>query len=68
MLFGLDPDRVWLGWVHRESKGSLSRWDAIVPFDKQGDFVLRYGERRENFEKQISFTKSKDGAAPPAVR
>jgi hypothetical protein len=59
VLFGLDPDLVWLGWVHRESKGSLSRWDKVVPFDGKGDFVLRYGERRENFEKQLSFAKPK---------
>ena len=23
MFFGLAPDRVWLAWVHRESKGVL---------------------------------------------
>jgi colicin V production protein len=68
MLFGTGPDRQWLGWVHRESLGSLCRWDEFVPFDRRGDFILRYGSRREEFEKQLTFTKSKESAAPAAPR
>jgi hypothetical protein len=59
MLFGLGPDRVWLGWVHRESAGSLSRFGGTVPFDRNGDFILRYGERREEFEDLKTLTKPK---------
>jgi hypothetical protein len=47
MFFGLGPDRIWLGWVQRESRGALCRVSgAVVPFDQQGDFILRYGARR----------------------
>ena len=70
MLFGLGPDRVWLGWVHRESKGSLSRLGDVVPFDARGDFIIRYGERRAEFEKQLTLTKSGGGGkgtSPPAM-
>ena len=47
MFFGLGPDRVWLGWMHRESLGSLSRLNGIAPFDVRGDFIIRYGGRRD---------------------
>ncbi|MBI3838615.1 MAG: CvpA family protein [Planctomycetia bacterium] len=63
MFFGRGPDRLWLSWVHKESKGSLCRLREIVPFDAQGDFILRYASRREQFEKQLSLTKS-DSKAP----
>lgn len=70
MLFGLGPDRSWLGWVHRESKGSLSRLGTPNPFDPRGDFILRYGERRAEFEDQLTLTKAGGAAArsgiPPA--
>jgi hypothetical protein len=58
MFFGLAPDRLWLSWVHKESKGSFCRLRQLVPFDAQGDFILRYGSRREEFEKQMSLLKS----------
>ncbi len=57
MLFGLAPDRVWLAWVHRESKGAMSRFSGAAPFDRQGDFIVRYSNRRGEFESQISLTK-----------
>ncbi|MEX0675722.1 MAG: CvpA family protein [Pirellulales bacterium] len=56
MLFGLAPDRVWLAWVHRESKGALSRFGGLAPFDPQGDYILRYSNRRGDFEKQMTLT------------
>ncbi len=62
MLFGLGPDRVWLGWTQRESKGSLSRLREVVPFDPLGDFILRYGLRREEIEKAPTMTKGGAGA------
>jgi hypothetical protein len=58
MLFGLQPDRVWLGWVNRESKGALRRLGTAAPFDQRGDFILRYAERRAEFEQQRTLTKS----------
>jgi hypothetical protein len=70
MLFGLAPDRVWMGWVHRESKGALSRLNGVAPFDGRGDFILRYGDRRAEFEKQFSLTRgggSSSGAPTGAV-
>ena len=63
MFFGLAPDRLWLSWVHKESKGSFCRLRQLVPFDAQGDFILRYGSHREQFEKQISLLKSDAKAA-----
>lgn len=57
MLFGLQPDRVWLGWVNRESKGALRRLGTAAPFDARGDFILRYAERRHEFEQQKTLTK-----------
>ncbi len=69
MLFGLAPDRVWLGWVHRESKGALRRLGTMAPFDARGDFILRYAERRAEFEGQKSLLKSGKAAtaATPAT-
>ncbi len=58
MFFGLGPDRNWLAFMHQLSDGgALSRSppqgdpDAHV-FDPNGDFILRYGQRRKDFEKQ----------------
>ena len=66
MLFGLAPDRVWLGWMHRESKGTLSRFDRMAAFDHNGSFILRYGDRRANFEKQFTLSVPGGGAAAAA--
>jgi hypothetical protein len=57
MFFGLAPDRRWLAWVHRESKGGLARFRGVAPFDPQGDFIIRYSNRRGDFEQQNSLTK-----------
>jgi hypothetical protein len=65
MLFGLGPDRVWLGWVHRESKGSLCRLGEPAIFDDRGDFILRYGDRRAEFEKQTGLTSEKKAGQLP---
>lgn len=53
------PDRQWLGFVQKMSRGSLatSPPDHITGeeganvFDPQGEFIFRYGQRRANFEK-----------------
>ena len=65
MFFGLAPDRVWLAWAHRESKGTLSRFGGVAPFDPQGDFILRYSNRRGEFEQQHSLTKP-SASGPPS--
>ncbi len=59
MLFGLQPDRVWMGWVHRESKGTFSRFGGARPFDAKGSFIVRYSNRRGEFDDQVSLLKSK---------
>ena len=59
MLFELGPDQVWLGWVHRESGGPLSRLGGVSQFDPTGEFILKYGNRREEFDNQMDLTKSK---------
>jgi len=67
MLFGLAPDRVWLAWVHRESQGPLSRFSRVAPFDPQGDFIVRYSNRRGDFEHQLSLTKKSGGSSRPGA-
>jgi Colicin V production protein len=67
MLFGLAPDRVWLAWVHRESQGALSRFSRVAPFDPQGDFIVRYSNRRGEFDRQLSFTKGSGGSSRPGA-
>jgi hypothetical protein len=67
LLYGLAPDRVWLSFVHKESQGALSRSVAfkqpngqltygVRTFDPDGGFVLKYGERRARYEKELSTT------------
>lgn len=56
MFFGLAPDRFWLGWMHRESSGTLARFGGARPFDAKGDFIVRYSNRRGDFEQQTSTT------------
>ena len=60
VLFGLDPDLVWLGWVNRESRTTFSRWGDVAEFDRDGHFILRYGERRDAFDHQLTLLKGKD--------
>lgn len=57
MLFGLQPDRVWLGWMHRESRTTLSRFGGERPFDERGDYIVRYSNRRGAFEEQLTLTR-----------
>jgi hypothetical protein len=46
-MFGLGPDRLWLGFVRKQSLGSLS---GSNEFDPQGKFILDYAERRHRSE------------------
>jgi len=64
MFFGLGPDRVWLGWTNRESRGAVSRISGAVPFDPFGDFIFRYGTRRRAFEDQMGLLSDGKGGGP----
>lgn len=51
MLFGLAPDRQWLGFVNTLSKGSLTRGvneenQYLHEFDADHQFLSRYADRR----------------------
>jgi hypothetical protein len=61
MLMGSAPDRKWLAWVHRESQGPYSRLHDVNPFDPRGEFIVKYHNRRAQFEKQLTFAKSGKG-------
>jgi hypothetical protein len=57
VLLGFAPDHQWLAFVHRVTGdgGALStsaadKSDATNTFDPRGEFVIRYGQRRVNFE------------------
>lgn len=49
MLFGLYPDRMWLGFVQNCSLGVYSRGEQHA-FDPNGDFILRGIAKRERFQ------------------
>ena len=68
MLSGFAPDRRWLAWVRRESMGSLCRLSDLNPFDPLADFILRYGNRREEFEGQLTLMTPKGAAAAGATQ
>ena len=56
MFFGLAPDRQWLALVHKLSQTTFARsTPADDPekyvFDRRGEFILKYAERRAAFER-----------------
>ncbi|HEY2838261.1 MAG TPA: CvpA family protein [Pirellulales bacterium] len=56
-MFGLSPDRQWLGFMQKESLGAFSRLTpADDPegrvFDPRGEFLAKYAARRQILEKQ----------------
>jgi hypothetical protein len=53
-FMGYAPDRSWLAFVHARSQGSLSKMKPRV-FDPEGEFVLKYGARREQLESLPDF-------------
>lgn len=67
MFFGLAPDRMWLAWMYKESSTTLSRFGGARPFDAKGDYIVKYSNRRGEFEDQLTFTKGgkSGGAAVP---
>ena len=45
------PDQYWLGFVHRlSSEGGPLATTRPNPFDPKGEFVVKYGQRRANYE------------------
>jgi hypothetical protein len=44
-MLGVGPDRLWLAFMHRQSKAALGR-DADHVFDPEGEFVYKYATRR----------------------
>ena len=60
-LFGLAPDRQWLGFIQSRSRGPLSVGDPAGTdgkreFDPQSEFVLKYGQRRKDLQDQMETT------------
>jgi len=51
MFFGFSPDRKWLAWTRWSTeKGPFSNKDHV--FDPDGDFILRYADRRHKLEQE----------------
>ena len=57
MLFGLAPDRQWLGFVNMVSGGALSRLHTNR-FDPDRQFLAKYAKRRADFESHFTVTGS----------
>jgi hypothetical protein len=64
-FFGLGPDLAWLGFFQNASRGGYSQPDATAQatdpadrglrvFDPQGEFVLKYGTRRQHLSEEPS--------------
>ena len=45
-------DHKWLGFIQKMSLTSLSR-SQVVPFDPRAEYILKYGERRARYEKEM---------------
>lgn len=63
MFFGTAPDRLWLGFVQKESLGSLGRGAPAddrekYVFDPDGKFLPKYAARRAEIERDIATTGS----------
>jgi hypothetical protein len=65
MLFGLAPDRQWLGFMQKMSLGTFCRStgpqdgpEGKRVFDPGSDFMLRYATRRANIETNVERTNS----------
>ena len=63
MFLGLGPDRQWLGFVQRESRGPMCRsatpaqWDQQkYVFDPYAKFMTNYAARRAQLESHIAST------------
>ena len=52
MFFGLAPDRKWLAWVRFATTSGPFAYpeESAIVFDRDGDFILRYADRRQKLE------------------
>jgi hypothetical protein len=50
-FLGTAPDRMWLGFVQHRSKNALANSPPVV-FDERGEYIFKYGGRRELFSQQ----------------
>ena len=50
MFFGLGPDRDWLAFTQRMSKGAFS---GATVFDPDSEFMPKYERRRADLEKHV---------------
>ena len=48
-VFGLAPDRMFLGFMHSSSKNALAS-PTPTPFDANGEYILKYGARRQSLK------------------
>jgi hypothetical protein len=50
-ILGLAPDRQWLAFMQRASRGAFARrsGESLQIFDPHGDFIIKYATRRERF-------------------
>lgn len=70
-FFGLKPDRLWLGWIQKLSKGPYDRMQSAEElkakayvFDPKGEFMPKYATRREQYSQSETFSGlPADGAA-----
>jgi hypothetical protein len=65
MMFGLAPDRKWLGFLYNSSLGALEQpGSGQYAFDRDGSFMIRYASRRAEYEGVEGVTAA---AAPSAA-
>ncbi|MCE9546143.1 MAG: CvpA family protein [Planctomycetia bacterium] len=65
MFAGLAPDRQWLALVHKLSMQSLRTGnEGEHVFDPQGDFILRYAQRRADYETKEGIRVNREVGQP----
>ena len=64
-MLGIGPDRLWLAFVHKLSSESLRPMGSEnSEFDPRGEFVLRYGARRAEFETKEGIRVNREWGEP----
>ena len=53
--FLMTPDRLWLGFMQSRSETTFSRAQPVI-FDPESDFILKYGQRRYQFQNLSKMT------------
>ena len=57
MIFGMGPDRQWLGFTRNLSTGAFGRSDESREFNADDEFMPKYATRRKLLEEHV---KAKD--------